>query len=188
MRSSRFFIVALLTYFSCALFAGGAGEQGQSSSGTVPAWVSHQPADADGKSYFVATGNSRDGNETQAQDAAAMDLVNQINRYMGVSINAESVATEISTANDIVPGRKRRKGKTVRDQFRRPGKTRHQCKRTDEGWHSIARTDDAGKSAESEACAHCDNESKDHRYTGRPSGKSDSATELSCGDFEKIPE
>jgi hypothetical protein len=83
-----------------ALHAGGAREPGPAGSAKpAPAWVDQLPADSGGKSYFVAVGLDADGGEAAAQDAAALDLVNQINRYLGVTISAESTGTELATAN-----------------------------------------------------------------------------------------
>lgn len=91
---------ALIGFFLTGLFAGGSQEAKPSPVATSPAWVSQTPSDADGKSFFVAMGNDPTGNEGAAQDAAGLDLINQINRYLGVSITAESTGTEVATAND----------------------------------------------------------------------------------------
>lgn len=84
------------------LFAGGAGEAGGGRAAAAPDWVRQAPADGGGVSYFVASGNDSGGDEARAADAAALDLVNQINRYLGVSISAESLATEVASADQYL--------------------------------------------------------------------------------------
>ena len=95
-----FVVTGLFFLLAPILMAGGMVETKPAAVKVAPAWVHQQPADADGKSFFVAVGNDKAANEAVAQDAAALDLIGQINRYLGVTITSESTGTEVATAND----------------------------------------------------------------------------------------
>lgn len=102
MRVFKSTLFVLFAILPLTLSAGGAHETAPRpvENTPMPAWVAQKPLDADGKSYFVASGASDTNDEAQANDAAAQDLINQINRYLGVTINSQSIATEVSTANE----------------------------------------------------------------------------------------
>ena len=63
-----FVVTGLFFLLAPILMAGGMVETKPAAVKVAPAWVHQQPADADGKSFFVAVGNDKAANEAVAQD------------------------------------------------------------------------------------------------------------------------
>lgn len=59
----------------------------QSSGRSTPEWVLQRPAATASTEFFVVSGFSNSGNETEATEAASGALITEINQYLGVNID-----------------------------------------------------------------------------------------------------
>jgi len=69
----------------------------QASENKAPAWTLNTPPPSGGYTYFVGYADGPENGEAQATDNATAGLINEIMRYIGVTISAQSTATAKST-------------------------------------------------------------------------------------------
>ncbi|UTC62963.1 hypothetical protein E4O05_03440 [Treponema sp. OMZ 787] len=87
-----FLITLVLTLFSCATYKNTNHEQ-------IPAWIEKVPEGDENYEYFTASGTNT--NFTLAEMDAKNNLINEIIRYLGVSIKTETTATAVGSAENI---------------------------------------------------------------------------------------
>ncbi len=81
-----------------------------------PDWVDSPPLSDDDSEIFVVSGSSQTGDVAEAEETASLNLINEINRALGVEITAESNAEAIATQDEFEA--------TVRQQVRQSGSGR----------------------------------------------------------------
>ena len=85
-------LILTLTLFSCTSYKNKPEEE-------LPAWVEKVPAGNADYEYFTASGTNK--NFTLAEADAKNNLINEIIRYLGVSIKTETTTTALGSAENI---------------------------------------------------------------------------------------
>lgn len=80
-------VVLSLTVYSCASVP----------KTEAPAWVQSGTRDEGANMVFVASGSSNAGNPADAEKKAVVDLTNQIQNYIGVSVTSSTTAKAVAT-------------------------------------------------------------------------------------------
>ena len=84
--------ILTLALFSCASYKNKTEEQ-------VPAWIEKVPASDANYEYFTASGTNK--NFTLAEADAKNNLINEIIRYLGVSIKTETTTTALGSVENL---------------------------------------------------------------------------------------
>ena len=85
-------LILTLILFSCASYKNKPEEQ-------VPAWIEKVPASDANYEYFTASGTNK--NFTLAEADAKNNLINEIIRYLGVSIKTETTTTALGSVENL---------------------------------------------------------------------------------------
>ena len=85
-------LILTLTLFSCTSYKNKPEEQ-------VPAWIEKVPAGDADYEYFTASGTNK--NFTLAEADAKNNLINEIVRYLGVSIKTETTTTALGSVENL---------------------------------------------------------------------------------------
>ncbi|UTC78910.1 hypothetical protein E4O04_13230 [Treponema sp. OMZ 799] len=85
-------LILTLTLFSCASYKNKTEEQ-------YPAWIEKVPAGDENYEYFTASGTNTDF--TLAETDAKNNLINEIIRYLGVSIKTETTTTALGSVENL---------------------------------------------------------------------------------------
>jgi len=85
-------LILTLALFSCASYKNKPEEQ-------VPAWIEKVPASDANYEYFTASGTNK--NFTLAEADAKNNLINEIIRYLGVSIKTETTTTALGSVESL---------------------------------------------------------------------------------------
>ena len=85
-------LILTLTLFSCASYKNKSEEE-------LPAWIEKVPAGDADYEYFTASGTNK--NFTLAEADAKNNLINEIIRYLGVSIKTETTTTALGSVENL---------------------------------------------------------------------------------------
>lgn len=85
-------LILTLTLFSCASYKSNPEED-------LPAWIENVPAGDADYEYFTASGTNK--NFTLAEADAKNNLINEIIRYLGVSIKTETTTTALGSVENL---------------------------------------------------------------------------------------
>ena len=85
-------LILTLTLFSCTSYKNKPEEE-------LPAWVENVPAGDENYEYFTASGTNK--NFTLAEADAKNNLINEIIRYLGVSIKTETTTTALGSVENL---------------------------------------------------------------------------------------